>query len=63
MNKISVKTKAKVLDNIVDYLSIMSHNSQHHKDEFDTIQWMLNNPNKTVFQSTIDITPLEGDLE
>jgi hypothetical protein len=63
MKQVSVKTKAKVLDSIVDYLSMMSHSSQHHKDEFDTIQWMLNNPNKTVFQSGIYITPLEGDLE
>ena len=48
----NTKVKAEVLDEIISYLDIMRKNSQHHQDEYDAIQFLLNNR----------ITPL-GDAE
>ena len=60
MNEIELK--AEVLDEIISYLDIMRENSQHHQDEYDAIQFLLNNKTETIWQLPFEITPL-GDAE
>ena len=51
-----------MLDEIISYLDIMRENSQHHQDEYDAIQFLLNNRTETIWQLPFEITPL-GDAE
>ena len=51
-----------LLTRIISYLDIMRENSQHHQDEYDAIQFLLNNRTKTIWQLPFEITPL-GDAE
>lgn len=57
----SDKRKAEVLDSIVEYLEIMAYDSEHNEDELDTILWLLDNPDTTVWDSPIIIRPQKED--
>jgi hypothetical protein len=57
---VSDERKARVLEKIVDYLDEMQWSSEHNEDELETILWMLDNPDESIWDSPIIIRPEEG---
>ena len=57
---VSNERKAQVLEKIVEYLDRMQYTSEHNEDELDTILWLLENPDETIWDSPIIIRPEEG---
>ena len=57
---VSDERKARVLDKIVDYLDEMQWSSEHNEDELETILWLLDNPDESIWDSPIIIRPEEG---
>lgn len=57
---VSNERKAQVLEKIVEYLNEMQYTSEHNEDELDTILWLLENPDESIWDSPIIIRPEEG---